>query len=138
MQSRLLALALTSALFAGTPVMAATVYVANEGAGSLTIIDEDAASTRTVALEVLPHNVDLTPDGKSLLIVGMPAGQAHGHGGHGGHGLMMLVCCIPMVGVVVLLVVSGTAGAGALVWALGCVLMMAAMMFFMPGGHSHR
>ena len=85
MQSRLLALALTSALFAGTPVMAATVYVANEGAGSLTIIDEDAASTRTVALEVLPHNVDLTPDGKSLLIVGMPAGQAHGHGGHGGH-----------------------------------------------------
>ncbi len=51
---------------------------------------------------------------------------------------MMLVCCIPMVAVVVLLVVSGTAGAGALVWALGCVLMMAAMMFFMPGGHSHR
>ena len=61
-----------------------------------------------------------------------------GHGGHGGHGLMMLVCCIPMVAVVVLLVVSGTAGAGALVWALGCVLMMAAMMFFMPGGHNHR
>ena len=61
-----------------------------------------------------------------------------GHGGHGGHGLMMLVCCIPMVAVVVLLVVSGTAGAGALVWALGCVLMMAAMMFFMPGGHGHK
>jgi hypothetical protein len=50
----------------------------------------------------------------------------------------MLVCCIPMVAVAVLLVVSGTAGAGALVWALGCVLMMAAMMFFMPGGHGHK
>lgn len=62
-----------------------------------------------------------------------------GHGGHGGHGLMMLVCCVPMVAVVVLLVVSGTAGAGALVWALGCVLMMAAMMtFVMPGGHGHK
>ena len=81
MQSRLFALALTSALFAGAPVMAATVYVANERTGSLTIIDEDAASTRTIALEVLPHNLDLTPDGKSLLIVGMPAG----HGSHGNH-----------------------------------------------------
>ena len=61
-----------------------------------------------------------------------------GHGGHGGHGLMMLVCCIPMVAVAVLLVVSGTAGAGALVWALGCVLMMAAMMSVIPGGHGHK
>jgi len=63
------------------------------------------------------------------------------HGGtqpHGGHGLMMLVCCIPMVAVVVLLVVSGTAGAGVLLWALGCFVMMAAMMFLMPGGHGHK
>lgn len=60
------------------------------------------------------------------------------HGGHGGHGLMMLVCCIPMVAVAVLLVVSGTASAGALVWVLGCMLMMAAMMFLMPGGHGHK
>lgn len=66
------------------------------------------------------------------------ADQPGTYGGHGGHGLMMLVCCIPMVAVVVLLVVSGTASAGALVWALGCVIMMAAMMRFMPGGHGHR
>ena len=63
---------------------------------------------------------------------------AHQHGEHGGHGLMMLVCCIPMVAVAVLLVVSGTASAGALVWAMGCLLMMAAMMFFIPGGHNRR
>lgn len=64
-------------------------------------------------------------------------GQHSGHS-HGGHGLMMLVCCIPMVAVAVLLVVSGTAGAGALVWVLGCVVMMAAMMFLMPGSHGHK
>jgi 1,4-dihydroxy-2-naphthoate octaprenyltransferase len=65
--------------------------------------------------------------------------EAHsGHQGHGGHRLMMLVCCIPMVAVAVLLVVSETAGAGALVLALGCIVMMAAMMFLMPGGHGHK
>ncbi len=84
MQPRLLTLALASILFTSTPALAATVYVANERAGSLTIIDETSQSTRTIALDVLPHNVDLTPDGKTLLIVGMPGG--HGHGGNGGHG----------------------------------------------------
>jgi hypothetical protein len=74
----------------------------------------------------------------------VPPAEHTGHDPHhatqpqGGHGLMMLVCCIPMVAVVVLLVVSGTASAGALVWALGCVVMMAAMMFLMPGGHGHK
>src|SRR5690606_16779183 len=86
MRPRLFALslagALAGALFASAPAMAATVYVANERAGSLTVIDEDAPSNRTLALDMLPHNVDLTPDGKNLLIVGMPGG----HGGHGGHG----------------------------------------------------
>jgi len=27
---------------------------------------------------------------------------------------------------------------GAVLWALGCVAMMAAMMFMMPGGHDHK
>lgn len=60
------------------------------------------------------------------------------HASHGGHGLMMLICCIPMVAVAALLVASGTASAGALVWVFGCVLMMAAMMYLMPGGHGRR
>lgn len=61
-----------------------------------------------------------------------------GHGARGGHGLMMLVCCIPMIVIAILLVTTGAAGSGALLWALGCVAMMAMMMFMMPGGHNHK
>ncbi len=66
------------------------------------------------------------------------AGPHAGHGAHSAHHWMMLVCCIPMLAIVVLLIASGTAGSGALLWALGCVAMMAAMMFMMPGGHDHK
>jgi hypothetical protein len=58
--------------------------------------------------------------------------------GHGAHRLMMLACCVPMIVVVVLLVATGVATAGTFVWALGCLAMMAAMMFMMPGGHDHK
>ena len=61
-----------------------------------------------------------------------------GHDTHGGHRWMMLICCVPMIAIVLVLIVSGTAGSGALLWALGCVAMMAAMMFMMPGGHNHK
>jgi len=67
-----------------------------------------------------------------------PASPDTGHGTHGGHRWMMMICCIPMVAIVVLLIVSGTAGSGALLWAVACVAMMAAMMFMMPGGHDHK
>lgn len=60
------------------------------------------------------------------------------HPVHGGHGLMMMICCIPMILIAVLLVASGIAGSGALLWALGCVAMMAVMMFAMGGGHDHK
>ncbi len=62
------------------------------------------------------------------------AEQADGHGGHGGHGLMMLICCIPMLLIAVGLIVTGVAGAGVLVPAILCTLMMALMMRAMPGG----
>ena len=42
------------------------------------------------------------------------------------------------VAFVVVLLATGAAGSGALLWALGCVAMMAAMMFMMPGGHDHK
>ncbi len=58
------------------------------------------------------------------------------HGGHAGHNWMMLACCVPMLVIAVALVASGTAGAGAIVVALGCTLMMALMMGGM-GGHGH-
>lgn len=63
------------------------------------------------------------------------------HGGHGGHGLMMIACCIPMLAIAGLLVLTGVAGSGIIVTALVCAAMMAAMMFAMPGGgggHGHK
>lgn len=65
----------------------------------------------------------------------------HQHGSghrHGGHRLMMIICCVPMVAIAVLLMVTGVAGSGIIFTALLCVAMMAAMMFAMPGGHGHK
>lgn len=75
-----------------------------------------------------------TPDGSS-------PHAAHEHmaepgGTRWGHHLMMLACCIPMLLIVGALVVTGVAGTGAIVYALVCTAMMAAMMLFMPG-HKH-
>ena len=67
-----------------------------------------------------------------------PQAAPQHHAGHGrGHSLMMLACCVPMLLVVIALVVSGAAGSGAILFALLCVAMMAAMMFALPGGHKH-
>jgi len=54
---------------------------------------------------------------------------------HGGHGLMMMIaCCIPMLLIAVVLVVTGVASVGFLFLALACTVMMALMMWGMPGG----
>ena len=55
-------------------------------------------------------------------------------GGHGGHNLMMMLMCVPMLLIVGLLILSGSAGFGAIVYALACLGMMAAMMLFMQHG----
>lgn len=62
------------------------------------------------------------------------AGRTAGHGR--GHRLVMLLCCVPLLLLTVALVASGAAGAGAILYALLCMVMMAAMMFAMPG-HRH-
>ena len=70
-----------------------------------------------------------------------PDSEHGGHGGHGGHGLMMIACCIPMLAIAGLLVLTGVAGSGLILTALVCTAMMAAMMFAMPGGndgHGHK
>jgi len=60
-----------------------------------------------------------------------------GHAGRGhGHHWMMMACCVPMLVIAVALVATGTAGAGTIVWAIGCTLLMALMMGGM-GGHGH-
>lgn len=70
-----------------------------------------------------------------------PSPAGHGHeqdtdsGAHGGHGLMMIACCLPMLAIAGILVLTGVAGPGLIVAALLCTAMMAVMMFAMPGGH---
>ena len=56
---------------------------------------------------------------------GMPGDR---HEGHGGHHWMMIICCVPMLLIAVVLVVSGVANAGAIVFAFVCTAMMAVMM----------
>ena len=60
-----------------------------------------------------------------------------GTAGHGGHRLMMIACCVPMLVVAGILVFTGVAGYQAILVALVCTVVMAAMMFGMPGGHRH-
>jgi hypothetical protein len=67
-----------------------------------------------------------------------PGGHAHSgrpnaHGGRG-HGWMMIICCIPMLAIAGLLVLTGVASAGLLVTAVVCTAMMAMMMGAMHGG----
>lgn len=47
---------------------------------------------------------------------------------------MMIICCVPMLLIAVVLVVSGVANAGAIVFALVCTAMMAVMMAGMGHG----
>jgi hypothetical protein len=46
---------------------------------------------------------------------------------------MMMACCVPMLVVAIALVATGTVGAGAIVVAIGCTLMMALMISGMGG-----
>jgi hypothetical protein len=49
------------------------------------------------------------------------------------HRWLMIACCIPMLLVVAALLVSGVAGAGAIIFAVVCLAMMWLMMTAMPG-----
>ena len=65
-------------------------------------------------------------------------GQSHDHGGHGGHKWMMMACCVPMLVIAIVLVASGTAGAGIIIVAIGCTLVMGMMMGGHGGGEGDR
>lgn len=64
-----------------------------------------------------------------------PQGEPRGTEGHSGHRWMMIACCVPMLIIAGALVLTGSVSIGGLVFALGCVVMMAAMMF--APGHRH-
>ena len=59
-----------------------------------------------------------------------PTGDEQGgpRHGHGGHSWMMIACCIPMLIIAVVLVATGTAGAGFIFAAIMCTAMMWMMM----------
>ena len=56
----------------------------------------------------------------------------------GGHGRwMMIACCVPMLAIAGVLVVTGVVGAGFLLVAVMCTVMMAMMMGAMGGDGGH-
>jgi hypothetical protein len=66
-----------------------------------------------------------------------PVRKERGGGGHA-HRWLMMACCVPMLVIVIVLVATGAVGAGAVLFALACVGMMAAMMIGMSRAGGHR
>jgi hypothetical protein len=78
------------------------------------------------------HHHDTTSnDANRADIHGPVRGVSHRHGGHG---LMMIACCIPMLAIAGVLVVTGVASVGFLLFAVACTAMMALMMRGMHAG----
>src|SRR3546814_104189 len=74
---------------AASAVQAATlpngmIYSANEGDGSISEITLSTGAVRTANVSVIPHNIQISPDNKVLLAVGMSATSTNAHGAHGG------------------------------------------------------
>jgi hypothetical protein len=64
-----------------------------------------------------------------------PSHSGHGgHSGHSGHSWLMIACCIPMLGIGGLLVVTGVVNPSFLLYAVACTAMMALMMRGMHHG----
>lgn len=59
------------------------VYSANEGDGSVSKIVLSTGNVQTTPISVVPHNVQISPDGKTVLAVGTAKNNGGGHGGHG-------------------------------------------------------
>ncbi len=79
-----------------------------------------------------PMITEQPPDQSGLSSTPRGTGRRHGHR------LMMIVCCVPMLVGAVVLVATGVAGAGALLIAIACTLMMALMMTGMSHDDAHR
>lgn len=78
---------LVGALFAlaaptsGRAATSGTVFTADELGGSITAVRLPAGIVRTARLPIAPHNLDLSSDGRRLLLVGLPPGGTHAAGG---------------------------------------------------------
>jgi YVTN family beta-propeller protein len=80
-----LSLALSTA-WAG---VSGVIYTANERDGSISEVQLDSGQVRTVKVDIAPHNVQVTPDGSTLLAVGVSAHSAHHGGGKSGQLLLL-------------------------------------------------
>ena len=71
-------MALSAAFAAAAPT--GTVYTANEREGSISRVDLASGVVNTFKVNISPHNVQVSPDGRWLLATGMTAGADHqGH-----------------------------------------------------------
>lgn len=67
------------------------VYTADEIGSSVTKLDLASGKTTTVPVVVSPHNVQISPDGKKLFVVGTKAvTNVHGHGHDGAQGTLLV------------------------------------------------
>lgn len=55
------------------------VYTADEGGNSISVIDLASNQVRRIPISVAPHNVQISQDGRLLLVVGAPAEGGHSH-----------------------------------------------------------
>jgi len=81
-----MAFALSASAVHAASLPKGVVYSANEGDGSISEITLSTGVVRTAQIAVIPHNVQISPDGKTLLAVGTPAVKTGSHGTHGGAG----------------------------------------------------
>lgn len=58
---------------ATAPPMAGIVYTANEDGGSVSIIDLASGAVSTIDTEIAPHNLQASPDGRLVFVVGPKA-----------------------------------------------------------------
>jgi YVTN family beta-propeller protein len=84
------------ATLAAAPSVSGVIYTADEKGGSISMIDLDSGRVETTAVPIMPHNVQISADGKLLYAVGtgmamagMAGGQSMGTEGMGGKLLIL-------------------------------------------------
>lgn len=80
---------LSLALHAAWAGPSGIVYTANERDGSISEVQLDSGQVRTVKVDIAPHNVQISPDGSTLLAVGVSAHTAH-HGASSSGQLLLI------------------------------------------------
>jgi len=70
---------------------AGTVFTADELGNTVSRVDPSPGEAATVPVAVYPHNVQITADGRMLLVVGIkPSKDVYGHGHEGAQGTLLV------------------------------------------------